>query len=133
MEDIIEALRENALDVPTSIPLPNEDDLVNVEEEILIPLPYDLREFLLQVSDVVYGSLEPVTITDPHAHTHLPEVASQAWSIFVPRHLIPICQEGNSYYCISADGEICHWSQEGQSEQTWSSIWQWASNVWLQS
>ena len=34
---------------------------------------------------VVYGSLEPVTVTDPQSHTYLPEVAANAWDAGVDR------------------------------------------------
>ncbi|WP_330924032.1 SMI1/KNR4 family protein [Candidatus Sororendozoicomonas aggregata] len=133
MEDTIELLREQAVDVPVPLSLPDEDDLVSIEEELLIPLPYDLRLFLLEVSNVVYGSLAPVTITDPHAHTHLPDVASVAWDLYVPRHLIPVCQDGDRYYCISEEGQISLWSAEGEAEETWRSLWLWVRDIWLNS
>ncbi len=133
MEDVIDMLQERAEKIPTPLRLPEDDELIGIEEELLIPLPSDLREFLLQVSDVVYGAIEPVTVTDPQAHTHLPEVAATAWDTCVPRHLIPICQDDNHYYCISEDGEISLWTHEGETDQTWPSIWQWAREVWLKS
>ncbi|WP_263081257.1 SMI1/KNR4 family protein [Endozoicomonas sp. Mp262] len=133
MEDIIEILREKAVDIPAPLTLPDEDDLVSIEEELLIPLPQDLREFLLQLSDVVYGSLEPVTVTDPHSHTYLPEVAAIAWDTCVPRHLIPVCEDNGSYYCINEEGSISHWSSGEESDESWGSIWQWVREVWLES
>jgi hypothetical protein len=45
---------------------------VEIEEQLFINIPFVFREFLLTVSDVVYGSLEPVTVTDPQSHTYLP-------------------------------------------------------------
>ncbi len=131
MEDVIELLKANALDIPVPLRLPDDDELVEIEEELLIQLPFDLREFLLNVSDVVYGSIEPVTVTDPQSHTHLPDVAAEAWDTFVPRHLIPICRDNDQYYCIGEDGEITLWSEEGESDETWPSIWHWAREIWL--
>ena len=134
MEDVIEELREVALDVPSPLDLPDEDDIVEAEEQLLIPIPFEFREFLLQVSDVVYGSMEPVTITDSQSHTYLPEVAAIAWDQGMPRDLLPICEHGSDFYCVSAEGEIGLWSEgELQSEQTWPTIWHWAKDVWLQS
>lgn len=52
---------------------------MEIQEQILIHLPHGLREFLLTVSDVVYGHLEPVTASDPNSHTYLPEVTATAW------------------------------------------------------
>ena len=79
MEEVIEQLRELNEPVPVALELPDEETLVEIQEEILIHLPFELREFLLKVSDVVYGRLEPVTASDPQSHTYLPEVASVAW------------------------------------------------------
>ena len=64
MEEVIEQLRELNEPVPVPLELPEEELLVEIEEQILINLPFELREFLLKVSDVVYGRLEPVTVTD---------------------------------------------------------------------
>ena len=100
VEEVIEQLREANEPVPVPLELPDEDQLVEVEEQLFINIPFVFKEFLLTVSDVVYGSLEPVTITDPQSHTYLPEVAANAWDIGVPRELIPICQDGDDYYCV---------------------------------
>ena len=91
MEDVIERLREENEPVPVPLELPDEDLLVEIEEELLISLPPEFREFLLTVSDVVYGRIEPVTVTDPQSHTYLPEVAATAWDEGLPREYIPLC------------------------------------------
>ncbi|MBY4676956.1 SMI1/KNR4 family protein [Marinobacterium arenosum] len=134
MEDVYLALRENNADVLMPLELPDEDQLVEIEEQILIQLPHEYREFLLKVSDVIYGSIEPVTVADPQSHTYLPEVAATAWSLGVPRELIPVCEANGAYYCISQEGEILFW-QDGELDesQCWSSIWHWAKDVWLES
>ncbi len=69
MEEVIEELRERNEPVPVALELPEEEALVEIQEQILIHLPFALREFLLTVSDVVYGRLEPVTASDPYSHT----------------------------------------------------------------
>ena len=51
MEDIIDLLREKNEPIPVPLDLPDEDLLVEIEEELLMPLPDDLREYLLQASD----------------------------------------------------------------------------------
>ncbi|WP_066012959.1 SMI1/KNR4 family protein [Endozoicomonas atrinae] len=133
MEDVIEELRERALDVSVPLELPDEDQLVEVEEQILISLPYELREFLLQVSDVIYGSIEPVTVTDPQSHTYLPEVAANAWAEGLPRELIPICECDGEYYGISEEGEVVRWADGEVTDDSWPSIWLWARDIWLES
>ncbi len=131
MEDVIELLQESAQSVAFGLELPDEDDLVMIEEELYIPIPGDLRLFLLEVSNLVIGSLEPVTVSDPQAHTHLPDVAANAWDIGVPRNLIPICEAPEGYYCISEANEISLYQGSSLQEETWPSIWHWAKEVWI--
>lgn len=133
MEDVIELLQESAHSVAFGLELPDDDDLVVIEEELLLALPSDLRLFLLEVSNLVIGTIEPVTVTDPYAHTHLPETAAVAWDLGVPRNLIPICQTDNGYYCIAEDNEIGFWRGSEQQEESYPSIWHWAKEVWLEA
>lgn len=131
MEDVIDLIRESGIKTASYMDLPSEDDLVLIEEEILLPIPKDLRLFLLEVSDVICGSLEPVTVADPGAHTHLSEVTSLAWSLGMPRELMAICQDRENFYCITQDGEIQYWENGQISSETWKDIWDWAQKIWL--
>jgi hypothetical protein len=135
MEEVIEQLRELNEPVPVPLELPDEELLVEIEEQLLINLPFELREFLLKVSDVVYGRLEPVTATDPQSHTYLPEVAAVAWDLGVPRDLVPLCQDGRDYYLVDGEGEVLLWSgdEEELTDESWDSVWHWARDVWLAS
>jgi len=133
MEDVIDLIKESALSTAAYLELPTEDDLVLIEEEILLPIPRDLRLFLLEVSDLVCGSLEPVTVADPGAHTHLSEVTANAWSMGMPRELMAICQDQDGFYCITQEGEIQHWTDGELAGESWEDIWQWAQQIWLSS
>jgi hypothetical protein len=134
MEDVLLQLKENSETVAVPLELPTEDQLVEVEEEILIPLPYELREFMLLTGDVIYGSIEPVTAADPQSHTYLPEVAANAWADGVPREFIPVCVSDDRYYVITQEGDVLLWSlEEDDAVEEWSSIWHWAKDVWLES
>ena len=135
MEEIIEELREKNEPVPVPLELPEEDQLVEIEEQLFIDIPFVFREFLLTVSDVVYGSLEPVTVTDPQSHTYLPEVASVAWDRGLPRDLVPLCQDGRDYYAVDVEGTVWLWDgDEGElTDESWDSVWHWCRDVWLES
>lgn len=133
IDDVLDLLREYNEPVPVPLDLPDEDKLVEIEEEILLPIPRDVRTFLLEASDVVYGSLEPVTAADPNSHTYLPEVTATAWAMGVPRHLLPICEVNGCYYCAEPDGEIVFWRDDDLTDETWPSIWHWIRDVWLES
>jgi hypothetical protein len=136
LDDVIELLREVSEDVPVPLELPDEDLLVEIEEQLLLALPDDLRYYLLEASDLIVGTLEPVTVADARSHTYLPEVAAQAWNDGMPRHLLPVCQRDDGYYCISEDGEIRYWNghklgKDPDGAKEWPSLWDWAREVWL--
>ena len=135
MEEVIDELRERNEPVPVPLELPEEETLVEIQEQILIHLPFALREFLLTVSDVVYGHLEPVTASDPHSHTYLPEVTATAWDLGLRRHLVPVCYDAPVYYAVDEDGEVFAWDEETQEmlDETWESVWHWARDIWLES
>ena len=133
MEEIIDVLRQAAVPQTFPLELPEEDELVEVEEIILIPLPKSLKIFLLTVSDLVCGTLEPVTVSDSQSHTYLPEVTAEAWAAGLPRDLIPICQKSESYYCIDQDGQIQLWEGGELAEPVWEDIWDWAQDIWITS
>lgn len=133
MNDIIERLQQHNQDRFNSIELPDEDQLIELEEQILLPLPADLKTYLLHASHVLLGRYSPVTATDPSAHTHLPEVVSQAWEQGLERDLLAFCQHEDGYYFITQHGEVGYWSAAlGVDEQQhWDDLWHWAERVWL--
>ena len=133
MHDIIEQLQEMSETVPIPLELPTFDQLVMAEEEILMPFPGELKQYLLYASDVIYGSLEPVTVSDPNSHTFLPEVTAYAWSIGLSRGYVPICQQGNNFYCIDQEGQVLLWNENGTESEYWESLWDWVEQVWMKS
>jgi hypothetical protein len=136
VEEVIDQLRELNEPVPVPLELPDEETLVEIQEQILIHLPFALREYLLQVSDVVYGRLEPVTAADPQSHTYLPEVAATAWSLGVPREYVPLCEDQGNYYVVEEDGTVLLWEAdtgEINEDESWESVWHWVRDVWLES
>src|SRR5690606_17084709 len=102
-EDIIDMLRESNQPVPVPLELPDEDVLVDVAEQLPLPIPRDMRTYRREATDVVYATREPVTAADPCSHTYLPEVAAVAWSEGVPRYLVPLCEDTGNYYCVEPE------------------------------
>ena len=132
MDEIVDELRERNEPVPVPLELPEDDDIVLVEEQILISVPAEFRAFLLEVSDVVYGALEPVTVADPSSHTYLPEVAATAWSMGFPREMIPLCEIPGGYYGVTQDQDVVVWRNGTLEEETWNSVWDWVREIWLE-
>ncbi len=133
MDGLIDGLREANQPVPIPLELPEEDDLVEVQEALFISLNEDFQQFMLTVSDVVYGSLEPVTASDPTSHTYLPEIAAIAWDAGLPRDLVPLCEHQGNYYAVNEEGEVQYWEGGVKTEQSWESVWYWVRDVWLNS
>ncbi len=131
-ESTLELLREKHQDPIVPLDLPDDDQITEIEEAILVQIRGDFREFLLEASDLVVGSLEPVTVTEPSSHTYLPEVAADAWANGLPRELLPICVARQGYYCLDLDDEVIFW-RDGEILGGWISIWAWAEEVWCES
>ena len=55
MDRIVEELRRCNEPVPVPLELPDMDDIIDAEEQILLSLDPEFRQFLLRVSDVVCG------------------------------------------------------------------------------
>lgn len=133
MEEILDELRARSETIPVPLDLPDEDDLVVIEEQLLLSIPKDFRYYLLNASDIIYGSLEPATVVDSNAHNYLPDMAAAAWSYGLARYFLPICETNTGYYCIDPDGLILLWEHGAIQDRQWDNLWVWIDEVWLQN
>ena len=62
IDEAIAKLREMNEEVPKPMRLPTADEVAEVEEELDVKFHPDFRRYLLEASDVVVGTMEPVTI-----------------------------------------------------------------------
>ena len=118
-------LRKRNRTVPNPLRLPSETDggYQRRESGAGVRFHRDFRRYLLEVSDVVFGIFEPVTITQPGAQTDLLEVVKAAWEGYgVPRDLVPICEDNADFYCMNEGGQVVFWSHNGRSSETWPSL-----------
>ncbi|MCV6615044.1 MAG: SMI1/KNR4 family protein [Cellvibrionaceae bacterium] len=129
-QEVLEALQEQAEDLPVPLGLPEHDELVDIEEALLLPIPPIYREFLLHASDLVLGSLEPAVAADPGAHNYLAELAAEAWERGLPRELLAFCQANGGYYVLTQEDEVQFWSEAGLEEEVAEHIWFWARDIW---
>ncbi|WP_185232794.1 SMI1/KNR4 family protein [Teredinibacter franksiae] len=135
INEIAEMLRQRALKPSIPPELPTMDDLVEVQEAMLISVPAELRDFLLNSSYEIFGRLEPVTIADPNCHTYLPEVAAEVWARGMPRELIPLCQDQSNVYCVAEDGTVYIWNESlgEEPKEVSTNVWEWVRDAWLES
>lgn len=133
LDEVIEKLRELNEPVPIPMRLPTPEEVAAAEEVLGVRFHPDYRKYLLEASDVVVGSLEPATITDPESHTYLMTVCESAWEeMDVPRKLLPICEDNGDYYCMNERGEVRFWSSDGDSKEKWRNLAAWIEAVWIE-
>jgi hypothetical protein len=132
LDEAFAELRTRDEPVPTPARLPTEDEVADAEEVLGVKFHRDFRRYLLEVSNVNFGALEPVTLRPPDAHTDLLSVAEAAWDeMDVPRTLLPICEDNGDYYCMNKKGQVVFHSADGETGEKWPSLAAWIEAVWL--
>jgi len=128
----ISALRSRNQSVPKPMRLPTEAEVAAAEDEIGQKFHPDFRRYLLEASDVVFGTKEPVTVADSAWNTHLPTVAESAWEeMELPKNLLPICEDNGDYYCLNKKGEVVFWSHDGATDEKWKDLATWIEECWI--
>jgi hypothetical protein len=132
LDDAINRLRELNEPVPKPARLPTEAAVAAVEASLGVRFHPDLRKYLLAASDVIYGTKEPATITDPDAHTDLATMCETAWEeMDLPRELAPFCEDNGDYFCINKRGQVVLWSADGTTDEKWPNLAAWIEEVWI--
>jgi SMI1-KNR4 cell-wall len=133
LDQVLQRLRTLNEPVPKPLRLPTVAEIADVEHRLGVAFHRDYRKYLLQASDVVYGTKEPATITAPGSHTDLAAICKHAWEGWgVPRHLLPICEDNADFYCMNAAGEVVFWSHNGQTDERWPNLATWINDVWIE-
>jgi SUKH superfamily protein len=132
LTEAIQQLRDRNQPVPIPMRLPTPDEVAAAEKEIGVQFHPDFRRFLLEAGDVVFGTKEPVTVTDRSFNTHLPTVCETAWEqMEVPKKLLPICEDNGDYFCMNKKGEVVYWSCDGATDEKWKDLASWIEEVWI--
>jgi hypothetical protein len=131
LDGVIAELRSRSQAVPLPPRLPTSAEIAEVEARLGVTFPADYAKFLAEASDVTLGTLEPATIANPNAHTHLCSVVSSARKCGVPVHLLPICEDNGDFYCLEPPGSVLFWSHNGAGLERSPSLAAWLEQVWL--
>jgi len=133
LDHVIHELRELNEPVPKPMRLPTPDEVARAQQQLGVIFHPDYRKYLLEASDIVYGTLEPCTVTPDGGHTDLIAVARDAWgTVGVPQDLIPICEDNGDYYCMDTSGQIVFWSHNGSTDEKWPDLATWIKQVWIE-
>lgn len=131
LETAIEILRERNEPVPRPFRLPTESEVVAAERTLGVTFPADYRFFLLQGSDIAYGTLEPAVVIPDCGHLDLVAMVQTAWEVGVPRDHLPFCEDNGDYYCLTPDSRVVLWSHDDLFSGRWPDLAHWIQNVWL--
>lgn len=104
----------------TPLRLPTEQEVAKAEKQLRRAFHPDYRQFLLQASDVTFGTLQPAVVTRNPDATYLVEMVRDAWAweeLNLPRDWLPFCEDNGDYYCITPSGEIVFYSLEIDEER----------------
>lgn len=132
IEDAIAKLRKVNEPVPRPLRLPSEAEVAAAEQKLGMEFPPDYHQYLIEASDVTYGTFEPAVVTPNSGRLDLVTVAKEAWEIGVPRDLLPFCESNGDYYCLQSDGEVVFWSHDGITDECWPDLASWIVEVWLE-
>ena len=132
LSDVIAELRELNQHVPQPLRLPTPLEVDAAEDLLGVKFPADYRRYLLEASDVVYGSIEPGIVIRDAGHLSLVQIAETAWNeMEVPRELLPFCEDNGDYYCLNQAGEVEYWSHDGSTDEKWKDLATWIKEVWI--
>ena len=131
MERVTAKLRDLNEPVPKPLKLPSQGEVRDIQTKLGLRFHPDYVRYLLEVSDVVVGALEPATIPVDSGHTFIGHVVSNAWEMGVPKTLVPIAEDNGDYYCMNEAGEVLFWSHNGITDEKWPSLETWIHDVWI--
>ncbi len=129
--DTIAALRSRNESAPLPLRLPTVTDVDAAERQLGIAFHSDYRRYLLEASDVVVGTVEPLVLMAPDSHIDLLSTVRNAWEFGVPRDLLPICGDNGNWFCMRSDGAIVYWDHNGANQEEWCDLSAWIQDVWL--
>lgn len=119
LTEAIGALRRRNKPVQRPARLPTEAEVASAEHATGRPFPADYRRYLLEASDVVFGTLEPWLVTPGAGYLDLEQTARRAWDAWgVPREWLPFCEDNADFYCLDSS-IVRFWSHDGTTKETW--------------
>lgn len=126
-------LRGRDQPVPKQRRLPTEVEVARAEADLAITFHPDYRRFQLEVSDVVYGVLEPALVLPGlMPYIDLRVVARDGWQLGVSRDSLPFCTDNGNFYFIDPTGIVRYWDHDTQDESgRRASFAEWIIEDWL--
>jgi hypothetical protein len=136
ISEAIEELRKRNQPVPKPARLPTPEEVVEAEGRVRARFHAHYRRFLLEASDVVYGTLEPAQVARAGGWPpYLVEMVEDARAYpGFPPDLLPFCEDNANYYCMDGSGEspeVVYWCHDGLTDEKWPDLATWIAEVWI--
>lgn len=133
LDDVLAELKSLNQLVPIPRRLPTTEEVNCVERRLGVRFHPDYRKYLLEASNVVYGTTEPNVVVPSGTHMDLIKHAEAAWDDpRLSKDLVSICYDNGDHFCINVKGEIEFWPHDGTSDEKWADLATWIKRVWIE-
>jgi hypothetical protein len=133
LNEVFQELRKANHPVPKPLRLPTLAEVEAAERDIGVPFHPDYRRFQLEVSDVVFGVLEPALVLPGLMPClDLRKAVRAARQIGVPAEVLPFCENNGDYFFIDCHGGVGYWDHNGGGgTMLYKSLADWIAHEWL--
>lgn len=131
LDEAFAKLRSLDEDVPIRLPLPTSEAVDAAERDLGFRFPSDFRRFLLEVSNVNVGRLEPARVDSATPYRDLRTVAKRGWAAGIPRTQLPFCMHNGDFLTIDANGQIALWCHDDESSIGFGDVASWIEERWI--
>ncbi|GCE80714.1 SMI1/KNR4 family protein [Komagataeibacter oboediens] len=114
--------------------LPDDELIEKYEKMTGFLFSNDYKKILKTVSNAFVGTLSLLTLESgkKDVYGELKTTCDEAHALGVPKAWLPICEDNGDYYCLTPNGTVRFWDQNGSSDETWPNLATWVQDVWLE-
>ncbi|WP_064608965.1 SMI1/KNR4 family protein [Photobacterium sp. J15] len=113
---------------------PSDDEIAAAQQKLGMLFSTEYVEFIKSGYDLGDSVLEALEIDNPGSHVDIFEALESARKYYdLPENLLPICEDNSDYFCLNEKGEVVFWSHNGATDEKWSSIEAWRSQMILEA
>ena len=134
IDQVLDLLRERNEPVPKPLRLPTEAEVARAEADLSFIFPAQYRRFMLEASNVAYGTREPgLVLPDLMPYISLRAIADGGWSMGVPKDHLPFCEDNGNYFTLSSTGALGYFDHDDNTHQVFDVEFKdWILEDWLE-
>lgn len=125
--------------VNAAIQLPTIQEVQWAEQQLAIAFPPTYRTFLLQFSNVEFGTFELLQVNASLEASYLSmqrALADARHYYHLPESLLPFLADNSDYYCFDLQSEapdyaVIYWSHNGATSERWLNFLDWVERCWI--